>query len=302
MSRPGSRAQPGKGATRRQVAGHGGEPRKIEHGGESRNSGHSVTTRRVLAAVLALALLAVATAASAQFGFFRGYRLWGRADLPYDGRLHFVRLRWTGGTYGTRPQGMGVNFWLHEFPDAEANMMSVVGEYTAADARTDGSLALALDDPELFKHPIAMMWEPGFWIMTDAQAASLRAYMLKGGFVIFNDFETRQWENFEAQLRRVLPGAQLMTLDAGHPIFNVFFRIGKIDTPNPYNHHLRGMTPEYFGVFEDNDRNRRLMAVVAYNTNLGEYWWLAGRGLLPIEAENTGFQIGVNFMLYGLTH
>ena len=141
----------------------------------------------MLAAVVAVVLLACATAASAQFGFFRGYRLWGRADLPYDGRLHFVRLRWTGGTYGTRPQGMGVNFWLHEFPDAEANMMSVVGEYTAADARTDGSLALALDDPELFKHPIAMMWEPGFWIMTDAQAASLRAYMLKGGFVIFND-------------------------------------------------------------------------------------------------------------------
>ena len=260
------------------------------------------TARRAIAATVALAVLAVAVAASAQFGFFRGYRLWGRSDLPYDGRLHFVRLRWTGGTYGTRPQGMGVNFWLHEFPDAEANMMSVVGEYTAADARTDGSLALALDDPELFKHPIAMMWEPGFWIMTDAQAASLRAYMLKGGFVIFNDFETRQWENFEAQLRRVLPGAQLMTLDAGHPIFNLFFRVGRIDTPNPFNHHLRGMTPEYFGVFEDNDPNGRMMAVVAYNTNLGEYWWLAGRGLLPIEAENAGFQIGVNFMLYGLTH
>ena len=44
------------------------------------------------------------------------------------------------------------------------------------------------------------------------------------------------------------------------------------------------------------------MAVVNYNTNLAEYWWLAGRGLLPIEAENTGFQIGVNYMLYGLTH
>ena len=261
-----------------------------------------MTKRRMLAAaVVAVVALGCVTAVSAQFGF-RGYRLWGRPDLPYDGRLTFVRLRWTGGTYGARPEGMGVNFWAHEFPGAEANLMSVVGEYTAVNARTDGSLTLPLDDPELFKHPIAMMWEPGFWIMTDAQAASLRAYMRKGGFVIFNDFETRQWINFEAQLRRVLPNAQLMTLDAGHPIFSVFFRIPKIDNPNPYNHHLGGLTPEYFGVFEDNDPNGRLMAIVNYNTNLAEYWWLAGRGLLPIEAENTGFQIGINYMLYGLTH
>ena len=258
------------------------------------------TTRRMLAAVLVVAL-AGAAAASAQFGF-RGYRLWGRPDLPYDGRLTFVRLRWTGGTYGARPEGMGINFWAHEFPGAEANLMSVVGEYTAVNARTDGSLTLPLDDPDLFKHPIAMMWEPGFWIMTDAQAATLRAYMQKGGFIIFNDFETRQWINFEAQLRRVLPDAQLMTLDASHPIFSVFFRIPKIDNPNPYNHHLGGLTPEYFGVFEDNDPNGRLMAIVNYNTNLAEYWWLAGRGILPIEAENTGFQIGINYMLYGLTH
>ena len=261
-----------------------------------------MTTRRVIAAVVALAVLAVAAAASAQFGFFRGYRLWGRADLPYDGRLHFVRLRWTGGTYGTRPQGMGVNFWLHEFPDAEANMMAVVDEYTAADARTDGSLALALDDPELFKHPIAMMWEPGFWIMTDAQAASLRAYMLKGASSSSTTSRPDSGRTSRPSSGGCCPDAQLMTLDAGHPIFNVFFRIGKIDTPNPFNHHLRGMTPEYFGVFEDNDPNGRMMAIVAYNTNLGEYWWLAGRGLLPIEAENTGFQVGINFMLYGLTH
>ena len=82
----------------------------------------------LMAAVVVVALSCV-TAASAQFGF-RGYRLWGRPDLPYDGRLTFVRLRWTGGTYGARPEGMGINFWMHEFPGAEANLMSVVGEYT----------------------------------------------------------------------------------------------------------------------------------------------------------------------------
>ena len=242
--------------------------------------------------------LSCVTAAAAQPGF----RGWGRPDVPYDGRVTFVRLRWTSGTFGAPPVGMGINMWLHEFPGAEANLMGVLGEFTGVNARTDGSLVLALDDPDLFKHPIAMMWEPGFWVMTDEQAAILRAYMQKGGFIIFNDFEGRQWVNFEAQLRRVLPDAQLLTLDATHPIFSSFFRIEQIDAPNPVNHHLGGFTPEYFGVFEDNDPAGRLMAIVNYNTNLAEYWQLAGRGLFPIDAENTGFQIGVNYMMYGLTH
>ena len=247
---------------------------------------------------LAVVVLGCVTALAAQ----PSSGLWGRRDLRYDARFTFVRLRWSAGTFGALPDGMGINFWLHEFPRAEQNLMSVLGDFTLVNANTDGSLVLPLDDPDLFKHPIAMLWEPGFWVMTDEQAEHLRAYLHKGGFVIFNDFETRQWDNFEAQLKRVLPDAQLIGLDATHPIFNVFFDIEQIDNPNPINHHLAGFTPEYFGVFEDNDPTGRLMAIVNYNTNLGEYWQLAGTGLLPFDAENTGFQIGINYMMYGLTH
>ena len=247
---------------------------------------------------LALVALCCVTVVSAQ----PGSGAWGRRTLRYDGRFSFVRLAWTRGTYGALPVGQGINFWLHEFPRAEQNLMRVLGDFTLIDARTDGSLNLTLSDPNLFKYPIVMMWEPGFWVMTDQEAEHLRAYLLKGGFVIFNDFETGQWDNFEAQMKRVLPAAQLIRMDATHPIFNWFFRIDQIDRPNPVNHHLGGFTPEYFGVFEDNDPTGRLMAIVNYNTNLGEFWQLAGTGLLPFEAENTGFQIGINYMMYGLTH
>ncbi len=249
--------------------------------------------------MLAVVALSCVTVASAQ----PSSGAWGRRTLRFDSRqVSFVRLAWTRGTFGGPVYGQGINFWLHEFPRAEQNLMQVLDDFTMVDARTDGSLNLTLDDPNLFNYPIAMMWEPGFWVMTDEQAAHLRAYLRKGGIVIFNDFETRQWENFEGQLRRVLPDAQLMRLDETHPIFNMFFRIERIDAPNPINHHLGGFVPEYFGVFEDNDPDGRLMAIVNYNTNLGEFWQLAGTGLLPFEAENTGFQIGINYMMYGLTH
>ena len=84
-------------------------------------------------------------------------RGWGRPAVPYDGGLTFVRLRWTGGSFGAPPAGMGPNFWMHEYPGAEANLMSVLGNFTMVDAETNGSLILSLDDPDLFKHPIAMM-------------------------------------------------------------------------------------------------------------------------------------------------
>ena len=227
---------------------------------------------------------------------------WGQYYIPYDGAFTFVRLRWTSGTYGSRVDGRGTDFWLHEFPGAEQNLMAVLDTFTLVNGNTDGSLILTLDDPNLFKYPIALMQEPGFWVMTDQEADHLRAYILKGGFLIFNDFEGQQWDNFEAQMRRVLPNARWIRMDDTHPIFNSFFHIDEIDLPHPRYHHLFGRRPEYFGLFKDNDPAKRLMAIANYNTNLAEYWQLGGRGYFPVEPMTIGFELGVNYMMYGLTH
>ena len=91
---------------------------------------------------------------------------------------------------------------------------------TFADIRTDADIILTLDDPELFNYPIALMWEPGFWNLTDSEAESFRAYLLKGGFAIFEDFDgAEQWSTFEAQMRRVLPDGRLVRLEKTHADF-----------------------------------------------------------------------------------
>jgi hypothetical protein len=61
-------------------------------------------------------------------------------------------------------------------------------------------------------------------------------------------------------------------------------------------------TPEYYGLFEDNDQKKRLMAIANYNTNLAEYWQVADAGFFPIAAANNAFKLGINYILYGLTH
>ena len=99
------------------------------------------------------------------------------------------------------------NAWNHDYPRAEANLARILQELTLLNLNPEGRI-LGLDDPEVFNYPILYMWEPGFWIMTDQQGERFREYLLKGGFAIFDDFEHEQWNNLEAQMRRVLPEAR----------------------------------------------------------------------------------------------
>ena len=120
---------------------------------------------------------------------------------------------------------------------------------------------------------------------------------MKGGFLIFDDFEHEQWYNFEAQMMRVVPDHRLVELDASHPIFHTFFQMRTIDFPHP----LVNVMPTYFGIFEDNDPAKRLMAIVNYNNDIAEYWEWSDEGWFPIEITNEAYKLGINYMVYALT-
>jgi hypothetical protein len=225
----------------------------------------------------------------------RGRSRW-TLDPEYDGRFTFVRLRWDSGI-GGRFRGMS-DAWNHDFPRAEQNLVSILHDLTLIDIRTDGGQILTLDDPRLFRYPIAYMWEPGFWTMTDSEAASFRSYLLKGGFAIFDDFERDQWRNFESQMRRVLPDAQFVKLDKSNRIFDTFFRMTTIDFPHP----MYGILPTYCGIYEDNDPSKRLMVIANHDHDVAEYWEFSGTGFFSVDPSNEAYKLGVNYMMYGLTH
>jgi hypothetical protein len=219
-----------------------------------------------------------------------------RTDLDYDGQITFVRLRWNSG-FGRGGFGAA---WNHDLPRAEQHLSMIVRELSLVDMRTEGSKILMLDDPELFKYPIAFMWEPGFWNLTDEEASAFRSYLTKGGFAVFEDFDgAQQWAHFEAQMRRVLPEGRLVRLDRTHPIFDSFFRVKDIDA---IVHPMTGIRPSYYGIFEDNDPRRRLMVVANYDNDVPEYWEWSGEGLFPFDTSNEAYKLGVNYLIYGLTH
>ena len=244
-----------------------------------------------VALLAAVAAVGAVAAAEAQFGG-RGPRY--ATNVEYDGRFTFVRLRWGGG------RGFGRGFsdaWNHDYPRAEQHLSLLLKDITYIDARTDGSMILTLDDPQLFKFPIAYMWEPGFWALTDLEALRFREYLQKGGFAIFDDFEGPQWNNFEEQMRRVLPEGRFVKLDASHPIFDSFFRMETIEFPHP----MYGILPTYYGIFEDNDPSKRLMVIANHDHDVAEYWEFSGQGLFPVDTSNEAYKLGINYMMYGLT-
>jgi hypothetical protein len=250
------------------------------------------TARWIAAGLLSFA----AAAASAQ-------PRWLSEDLdgyaaPYDGRFAFARLRWNEGEGFAGYRWRMSNAWNHDFPRAEQNLARILKELTYIDVRPQGSRIVAIDDPELFNYPIAYMWEPGFWTMTDEEAGMLRAYLQKGGFAIFDDFEQEQWDNFEQQMRRVLPDGRFVQLDQSHQIFDVFFRMKTIEFPHP----MMGLIPTYFGIFEDNDPSKRVMVIANYNNDVAEYWEWSDTGFMPIDLSNEAYKLGVNYMIYGFTH
>jgi len=222
------------------------------------------------------------------------------APIGYDGRFTLVRLRW--GADLSSPRGrFGVpDAWSHDYPRAEQTLSAIIRELTYVDIHDDGNEILTLDDPDLFKYPIALMWQPGFWNLTEREAESFRAYLLKGGFAIFKDFDgTTEWANFATQMHRVLPQGRLVRLDASHQIFTAFFPIDDIDAIVHPMSHIR---PSYYGIFEDNDPSRRLLLVANFDNDVQESSERSSQRLFPSDASNEAYKLGVNYMIYGLSH
>jgi len=127
----------------------------------------------------------------------------------------------------------------------------------------------------------------------------MRAHLLKGGFVIFDDFEGEaQWNNMARQMARVLPGYHWREIDVSHPIFHSFFEMKRIDFPHP----LVNVTPTYFAMFANNDPTERIIALANYNNDLAEYWEWSSTGMFPADTTNEAYKLGVNYIIYAMTH
>jgi hypothetical protein len=244
--------------------------------------------RRTAGVALAVAALLVAARAGAQ----RWRRFMAEPNASYDGRFTFVRLSYT--VYGR-------SGWEFDYPAMERNFMTILNDLTTVHPHVRESNIHAMDDPELGRYPVAYLSEPGGWHPDSSQAAGLRTWLKKGGFLIVDDFfYPAQWNTFDRAMHTVLPDARIVPLDVTNPIFNSFF---KIETLKGMHHPDRDdALAEYKGIYEDNDPSKRLMVVINYNNDIGDYMEWSGQGFYAINFTNDAYKLATNYVVYALTH
>ena len=226
-----------------------------------------------------------------------------QGNTPYDGKFVFIRLQYGGGGgFGGRRREPP---WAHDYPRGEVHFTKILKEITYIQPRVDGSNIFSLDDPDLFRYPIAYMAEPGYWSMTEKEAQGLRAYLKKGGFIIFDDFRSAEghWDNLQTQMRQVLPEARWIEIDDGkHAIWHSFFEIPDPKALISHSVYDQSMVLTYWGIFEDNDPSKRLIAIANVNGDLSEYWEHSDTGFMPVALNNEAYKYGINYVIYALTH
>ena len=220
----------------------------------------------------------------------------------YDGRVTFARIKYKG-SYECGREGPG---WSHDYPRTDVHFMQIMKEITSLRPFVQkgpiiGAKLLRIDDPEFFKYPISYLSEPGGWTLSDAEMKALRKYILRGGFIIFDDIEgdpNPDYRNLVYQWQRALPNAVPIRLTNDHTIFNSFFRIDLAKIPPK----IRGYpAPEYMAFFEDNDPRKRMYAIIDNYADVGELIEYSDEGFNVVPA-NEAYKLWVNYFVYALSH
>lgn len=219
----------------------------------------------------------------------------------YDGRITFARIKYQG-DYECGGEGPG---WSHDYPRTETHFMEILRELSSihpfvSQGNITGSVLVRFDQPEIFRYPVAYLSEPGGWNLTDAELKGLQKYIGSGGFIIFDDIEgdpNPDYRNLVYQWRRAFPNAVPIKLNNSHRIFNTFFNIDLNKIPSKTGRYQ----PEYMGFFEDNDPNKRMLAVIDNYADIGEFIEFSDEGYNMVPA-NEAYKLWVNYFIYALTH
>jgi len=220
--------------------------------------------------------------------------------LPQGRAFYFTRAMYT--SYGRRGRGS----WSVDFPKADRQFLMGLARLTGIDAY-EMENPVPLDDPALRRFPFLYAVEVGRMALTDAEAAGLRSYLLAGGFLVVDDFwGTWEWDNFESEMRRVLPEYPIVELPPDHPLLDTFYRIDEVvQVPNVRQGMRGGPTwegdgyvPHLRAIF---DEAGRLMVLISWNSDLGDAWEWAENPYYPLPFSNYAYRLGVNVVLYGMS-
>ena len=276
---------------------------------------------RLVVAWLAASAAALATAAYGQNiwvgggRFFRDPPKWAKAS-DFDGQFNFCRGFYDSNRYEDGGQG-----WRTDYPGADNNFSVRLMELTLAHVKLDverqpNTVVVRLTDPLLYRCPMVFMEDVGTMHLSDEEIKGLRNYLVKGGFLYVDDFwGTAAWDQWADEIGRVLPPGQYPIFDIplDHGIMHTLYDVKAIEQVSSIQFWYRngGSTSErerdgdsphsdFRGIADDRGR---LMVVMLHNTDISDTWEREGENREYFERYSPdGYAIGVNIVLYGMTH
>ncbi len=205
--------------------------------------------------------------------------------------FQFARVRFNELRRSFRPG------WAHDYPRAERNFLKILSEVTGIQTTPESYIIVDLDDPRIMDYPLLYFSEPGTWGVTPAEAENLRDYFLRGGFAIFDDFDGPwQWAAFMSSMKQVFPERKMERLTVDHPIFQCFYQIETLDMIAPFDY---GLPAEFYGM---SDEEGRLQVIVNFNNDIGDFWEWSDEDFFPVSLSNEAYKLGVNYVIYAMTH
>lgn len=216
----------------------------------------------------------------------------------------FARLRYPsarfGGYWGYRGS------WSTDYPKADRQFVQGVRRLTRIHTRSVEQV-VDLDSDEIFNWPWVYAVEVGHWNLSDAQCARLREYLLRGGFLMTDDFHgTYEWEVFMASMARVFPDRPIVEIENKDAIMHVLYDLDeRIQVPGiQYWYSGRiyekdGVDPHWRGIYDDKGR---LLVAICFNQDNGDAWEWADSPRYPEKYASQAYRMGINYIIYAMTH
>jgi hypothetical protein len=226
------------------------------------------------------------------------------------GEFTFVRTIYDSPSrgYGRRGYGYGGGTWTTDYPEADNNFIVGLREWAGTNLKiAPRPEALEILDDRIFDYPILYAVEPGFMDLSTEQAARLREYVMRGGFIFFDDFWGEyEWQNVQEQFHKIVPEYEIKDLPLSHPIFHSYLDVEEVvQVPNVYNaqrgvtSEKGGIVPHYMGI---ENKNGRLIAFIARNCDLGDAWEWINDPVYPVKYGLPAYKVGINVVIYAMSH
>jgi hypothetical protein len=266
--------------------------------------------------VIVALLLCLGSVAAAQFGrgFGRRYPERSPGADSFGNGFNFCRAIYTQ-TRG-EPGGQG---WSTDYPDADLNFSIRLSELTRVRVKFDKQgtpdfVTVRLTSDHLYQCPYLHMEDVGTVTFNDQEVEALRSYLLKGGFLWVDDFwGTAAWEEWVDQIGRVLPPSEypIHDLPLTHPIFRAQFDVKQFPQipsiqswrGNPFETSERGSDSAEPHARAISDRDGNVMVMMTHNTDISDAWEREGEDPRYFyDFSPKGYAIGINVILYAMTH